>query len=182
MTFFHCICRFNDVPVSVWIWVLNLSSKYYVSVTEMRWPFPPYMSVQWRTSVSLNLGIESLSKILCFCDWNEMTFFHRICQFSNVPVSNTFQTLHCSTCSFQNMKALSFSFKFSPIGHGKTVTNALLHHAFPRRHSLLFAYDYRYEPVLMHAVRDYTKLGHRNHIDTTGSPKKRRQQMITTHL
>jgi myotubularin-related protein 10/11/12 len=41
------------------------------------------------------------------------------------------------------MKALSFSFKFSPVGHGKTITNALLHHAFPRRHSLLFAYDYR---------------------------------------
>lgn len=43
----------------------------------------------------------------------------------------------------KNMKVLSFSFKFSPVGHGKTITNALLHHAFPRRHSLLFAYDYR---------------------------------------
>jgi hypothetical protein len=46
------------------------------------------------------------------------------------------------------MKVLSFSFKFSPVGHGKTITNALLHHAFPRRHSLLFAYDYRYESVV----------------------------------
>ncbi|PSN49432.1 Myotubularin-related protein 10-B [Blattella germanica] len=43
----------------------------------------------------------------------------------------------------KNMKVLSFSFKFSPVGHGKTLTNALLHHAFPRRHQLLFAYDYR---------------------------------------
>ncbi|XKL69261.1 hypothetical protein PGB90_007030 [Kerria lacca] len=43
----------------------------------------------------------------------------------------------------KNMKVLTFSFKFSPIGHGKTLTNALLHHAFPRRHQLLFAYDYR---------------------------------------
>ncbi|XP_069689559.1 myotubularin-related protein 10-B isoform X2 [Periplaneta americana] len=43
----------------------------------------------------------------------------------------------------ENMKVLSFSFKFSPVGHGKTLTNALLHHAFPRRHQLLFAYDYR---------------------------------------
>lgn len=42
------------------------------------------------------------------------------------------------------MKVLTFSFKFSPVGHGKTLTNALLHHAFPRRHQLLFAYDYRY--------------------------------------
>jgi hypothetical protein len=53
-----------------------------------------------------------------------------------------------STSSFQNMKVLSFSFKFSPVGHGKTLTNALLHHAFPKRHSLLFAYDYRYESVI----------------------------------
>jgi hypothetical protein len=43
------------------------------------------------------------------------------------------------------MRVLSFSFKFSPVGHGKVVTNALLHHAYPRRHQLLFAYDYRYE-------------------------------------
>jgi myotubularin-related protein 10/11/12 len=46
------------------------------------------------------------------------------------------------------MRVLSFSFKFSPVGHGKILTNALLHHAFPRRHQLLFAYDYRYEFVL----------------------------------
>jgi myotubularin-related protein 10/11/12 len=42
------------------------------------------------------------------------------------------------------MRVLSFSFKFSPVGHGKILTNALLHHAFPRRHQLLFAYDYNY--------------------------------------
>lgn len=43
----------------------------------------------------------------------------------------------------KNMKVIQFSFKFSPVNHGKTVTNALLHHAFPRKHHLLFAYDYR---------------------------------------
>lgn len=41
------------------------------------------------------------------------------------------------------MRTLSYSFKFSPIGHGKTLANALLHHAFPKQHHLLFAYDYR---------------------------------------
>jgi len=46
------------------------------------------------------------------------------------------------------MRVLSFSFKFSPVGHGKIVTNALLHHAYPKRHQLLFAYDYRYEIVV----------------------------------
>ncbi|KAI5730573.1 hypothetical protein M8J76_015286 [Diaphorina citri] len=52
----------------------------------------------------------------------------------------------------KNMKSFSFSFKFSPIGHGKTLTNALLHHAYPRRHQLLFAYDFR-EPYVS-CVRD----------------------------
>ncbi|XP_073978652.1 myotubularin-related protein 10-B isoform X2 [Rhodnius prolixus] len=42
----------------------------------------------------------------------------------------------------KNMRVMTFSFKFSPIGHGKTLTNTLLHHAFPKRHQLLFAYDY----------------------------------------
>lgn len=46
----------------------------------------------------------------------------------------------------KNMKVMQFSFKFSPVGHGKTITTALLHHAFPRRHQLLFAYDYRGQP------------------------------------
>lgn len=42
----------------------------------------------------------------------------------------------------KNMKVLTFSFKFSPVGHGKQLTTGLLHHAFPKRHRLLFAYDY----------------------------------------
>lgn len=41
------------------------------------------------------------------------------------------------------MRTLSYSFKFSPPGHGKTLANTLLHHAFPKTHQLLFAYDYR---------------------------------------
>ncbi|KAF7417891.1 hypothetical protein HZH68_000544 [Vespula germanica] len=44
------------------------------------------------------------------------------------------------TC--KNLRTWSFSFKFSPLGHGKNILNALLHHAFPSRHHLLFAYDY----------------------------------------
>ncbi|XP_050464297.1 myotubularin-related protein 10-B isoform X2 [Cataglyphis hispanica] len=43
----------------------------------------------------------------------------------------------------KNLRTWSFSFKFSPIGHGKNLLTALLHHAFPSRHQLLFAYDYK---------------------------------------
>lgn len=42
----------------------------------------------------------------------------------------------------KNLRTWSFSFKFSPVGHGKTLLTALLHHAFPNQHDLLFAYDY----------------------------------------
>ncbi|VVC32555.1 Hypothetical protein CINCED_3A001526 [Cinara cedri] len=41
------------------------------------------------------------------------------------------------------MRTLSYSFKSLTNGHGKKLANALLHHAFPKRHQLLFAYDYR---------------------------------------
>ncbi|XP_011696648.1 PREDICTED: myotubularin-related protein 12 isoform X3 [Wasmannia auropunctata] len=43
----------------------------------------------------------------------------------------------------KNLRTWSFSFKFSPLGHGKNLLTALLHHAFPSRHQLLFAYDYK---------------------------------------
>ncbi|XP_050421975.1 myotubularin-related protein 10-B isoform X2 [Adelges cooleyi] len=55
----------------------------------------------------------------------------------------------------KNMRTLSYSFKFSPLGHGKTLANALLHHAFPKRHQLLFAYDYR-EPCMQSKYRTPT--------------------------
>jgi hypothetical protein len=42
------------------------------------------------------------------------------------------------------MRTLFFSFKFSNVNSGKNIANALLHYAFPRRHHLLFAYDFRY--------------------------------------
>ncbi|XP_066592594.1 myotubularin-related protein 12 [Prorops nasuta] len=42
----------------------------------------------------------------------------------------------------KNLRTWSFSFHFSPNGHGKNLLTALLHHAFPSRHQLLFAYDY----------------------------------------
>ncbi|XP_045775855.1 myotubularin-related protein 10-A isoform X1 [Maniola jurtina] len=50
----------------------------------------------------------------------------------------------------KNMKVLSFNFTNSPIGNGRQVAMALLHHAFPKRHDLLFAFEYRepYYPTL----------------------------------
>lgn len=42
------------------------------------------------------------------------------------------------------MRVFSFSFKVSAINNGKTIANALLYHAFPKGHQLLFAYDYKY--------------------------------------
>ncbi|XP_072938354.1 myotubularin-related protein 10-B [Epargyreus clarus] len=50
----------------------------------------------------------------------------------------------------KNMKVLSFSFANSPIGSGRKVAMALLHHAFPKRHDLLFAFEYKepYYPTL----------------------------------
>ncbi|XP_034943882.1 myotubularin-related protein 10-B isoform X2 [Chelonus insularis] len=43
----------------------------------------------------------------------------------------------------KNFRTWSFSFKFSPVGHGKNLLTTLLHHAFPRKHYLLFSYDYK---------------------------------------
>lgn len=43
----------------------------------------------------------------------------------------------------KNMKSFEFSFKHSSKDSGKKIVNALLHHAYPKRHSLLFAYDYK---------------------------------------
>ncbi|KAL7296376.1 hypothetical protein TKK_0010390 [Trichogramma kaykai] len=42
----------------------------------------------------------------------------------------------------KNLRTWSFSFKFSDIGDGRNILNALLHHAFPTKHYLLFAYEY----------------------------------------
>ncbi|KAF5301594.1 hypothetical protein FQR65_LT08899 [Abscondita terminalis] len=43
----------------------------------------------------------------------------------------------------KNMRMLEFSFKFSDKDSGKSVANALLHHSCPKRHPLLFAYEYK---------------------------------------
>ncbi|XP_076683538.1 myotubularin-related protein 10-B isoform X3 [Andrena cerasifolii] len=55
----------------------------------------------------------------------------------------------------KNLRTWSFSFKFSPIGQVNMLLTALLHHAFPSRHHLLFAYDYSeaYYSSLDKAVR-----------------------------
>ncbi|CAH4021031.1 myotubularin-related protein 10-B [Pieris brassicae] len=50
----------------------------------------------------------------------------------------------------KNMKVISFNFANSPLGTARQVVMALLHHAFPKRHDLLFAFEYRepYYPTL----------------------------------
>ncbi|KAK6631236.1 hypothetical protein RUM44_005762 [Polyplax serrata] len=42
----------------------------------------------------------------------------------------------------KNMKVFTFNFDHSPIIQGRNIAKTLLHHAFPGRHQLLFAYDY----------------------------------------
>lgn len=41
------------------------------------------------------------------------------------------------------MRVFEFNFKFSEKDGGKNVANILLHHAYPKLHSLLFAYEYK---------------------------------------
>lgn len=41
------------------------------------------------------------------------------------------------------MRVLCFGFKFSATAEVRNLANALLHHAFPKRHDLLFAYEYK---------------------------------------
>ncbi|KAK4883686.1 hypothetical protein RN001_007005 [Aquatica leii] len=43
----------------------------------------------------------------------------------------------------KNMRVFEFSFKFADKDCGKSVANALLHHSCPKRHPLLFAYEYK---------------------------------------
>lgn len=43
----------------------------------------------------------------------------------------------------KNMKVFTFNFDQSPISQGENIAKTLLYHAFPGRHQLLFAYDYR---------------------------------------
>ncbi|KAL1506237.1 hypothetical protein ABEB36_005634 [Hypothenemus hampei] len=47
----------------------------------------------------------------------------------------------------KNMRYLEFSFKLSDKDSGKIIANALLHHTYPKRHQLLFAYEYK-EPYI----------------------------------
>lgn len=50
----------------------------------------------------------------------------------------------------KNMKVLSFTFENSTNGQGRKIAVALIHHAFPKRHDLLFAYEHKeqYYPTL----------------------------------
>ncbi|XP_060804648.1 myotubularin-related protein 10-A isoform X1 [Amyelois transitella] len=43
----------------------------------------------------------------------------------------------------KNMKVLTFSFVNSSKGNGRKIAMALVHHAFPKRHHLLFAFEYK---------------------------------------
>lgn len=62
----------------------------------------------------------------------------------------------------KNMKVLTFSFANSPIDHGRKIALALMHHAFPKRHDLLFAYEYRepYYPTLPSDLNMFQQPGH----------------------
>ncbi|KAJ8985336.1 hypothetical protein NQ317_008367 [Molorchus minor] len=57
----------------------------------------------------------------------------------------------------KNMKYLEFSFKLSDKDSGKNIVNALLHHAYPKRHTLLFAYDYK-EPYVNETLTKEVRL------------------------
>lgn len=68
----------------------------------------------------------------------------------------------------KNLRTWSFSFKFTATKFAKKVLVALLHHAFPSRHSLLFAYDYTeaYYSSLDKAVRLFRDISDwRNELD-----------------
>ncbi|XP_078044125.1 myotubularin-related protein 10-B isoform X2 [Augochlora pura] len=78
----------------------------------------------------------------------------------------------------KNLRTWLFSFKFSPIGQGKSLLTALLHHAFPSRHDLLFGYEYRnaYYSSLDKAVRLFRDISDwHNELERTISNKKFRQ-------
>ncbi|XP_043260990.1 myotubularin-related protein 10-B isoform X2 [Colletes gigas] len=78
----------------------------------------------------------------------------------------------------KNLRTWSFSFKFSPIGDGQKLLRALLHHAFPSRHQLLFAYDYReaYYSSLDKGVRLFRDLSDWiNELERTISNEKHRK-------
>lgn len=47
------------------------------------------------------------------------------------------------------MKFFEFCFKMSEKDSGKNIVNALLHHVYPKRHTLLFAYDYRQACIII---------------------------------
>ncbi|XP_050679378.1 myotubularin-related protein 10-B-like [Leptidea sinapis] len=61
----------------------------------------------------------------------------------------------------KNMKVLTFNFTNSPIGSGRKIVMALLHHAFPKRHDLLFAFEYRepYYPTLPSDMNMFQRVG-----------------------
>ncbi|XP_029034885.2 myotubularin-related protein 10-B isoform X2 [Osmia bicornis bicornis] len=78
----------------------------------------------------------------------------------------------------KNFRTWSFSFKFSPIGQVKKLLTALLLHAFPSRHQLLFAYDYQeaYYSSLDKAVRLFRDISDwHNELERTISNEKLRK-------
>lgn len=61
----------------------------------------------------------------------------------------------------KNMKVLTFSFANSPIDNGRKIALALMHHAFPKRHDLLFAFEYKepYYPTLPSDMNMFQRTG-----------------------
>ncbi|KAJ2949405.1 hypothetical protein O0L34_g15319 [Tuta absoluta] len=69
----------------------------------------------------------------------------KLLPFGDMPVKVKGLQIIC-----KNMKVLTFSFANSQIGKGRNVAMSLIHHAFPKRHDLLFAFECRepYYPTL----------------------------------
>ncbi|XP_066252521.1 myotubularin-related protein 10-A [Euwallacea similis] len=81
----------------------------------------------------------------------------------------------------KNMRYFQFSFKLCDKDSGKSIANALVHHAYPKRHQLLFAYDYK-EPCVTTTLLREVKLFQIRHdwekeLQRTGCPGWRMSQV-----
>ncbi|CAG9857837.1 unnamed protein product [Phyllotreta striolata] len=57
----------------------------------------------------------------------------------------------------KNMRSFEFGFRNCGKNGGRKILNALLHHVYPKRHSLLFCYDYR-QPYVNESIHKEAKL------------------------
>ncbi|XP_062530597.1 myotubularin-related protein 10-A isoform X3 [Bombyx mori] len=61
----------------------------------------------------------------------------------------------------KNMKVITFSFTTAPMHSGRKIALSLMHHAFPKRHHLLFAFEYHepYYPTLPSELNMFQRPG-----------------------